>query len=194
MADRVAVLRGGRLQQVDSPQRLYDHPVNVFVAGFIGSPAMNLVTADLALSGGNLAIKFADHNLTVPMIDELKDRIGHDVIMGIRPEDFEDPDLVAGNTSTGVIEVETTLVETLGAETVTYFEVASPRVQIQDTMDLEADKRHGAPAQKATQEGHSIFTARLNPRTAIAEGRRVKLAVDLGRLYFFDPETGENLR
>ncbi len=194
MADRVAVLRGGRLQQVDSPQRLYDQPVNVFVAGFIGSPAMNLVTAGLALSGGNLAIKFADHNLTVPMIDELKDRIGHDVIMGIRPEDFEDPELVAGNTSTGVIEVETTLVETLGAETVTYFEVASPRVQIQDTMDLEADKRHGAPAQKATQEGHSIFTARLNPRTAIAEGRRVKLAVDLGRLYFFDPETGKNLR
>jgi multiple sugar transport system ATP-binding protein len=194
MADRVAVLRGGRLQQVDSPQRLYDHPVNVFVAGFIGSPAMNLVTADLALSGGNLAIKFADHNLTVPMIDELKDRVGHEVILGIRPEGFEDPDLVAGNSSTDLIDVEMSLVETLGAETVAYFEVASPKVRIQDTMDLEADKRHGAPAQKPTSEGHSIFTARLNSRTTVTEGQRVKLAVDLDRLYFFDPETGDNLR
>ena len=194
MADRVAVLRGGRLQQVDSPQRLYDHPVNVFVAGFIGSPAMNMASASLEMSGGQALVSFAGHKLTIPLTDELKSRIGQEVILGIRPEDFEDPDLVAGNTSTDLIEVETTLVETLGAETVTYFEVASPKVQIQDTMDLEADKRRGVPAHKPSKEGHSIFTARLNPRTTISEGQRVKLGVDLERLYFFDPETGENLQ
>jgi multiple sugar transport system ATP-binding protein len=193
MADRVAVLRGGRLQQVDSPQRLYDHPVNVFVAGFIGSPAMNLATADLALSGGRIAVKFAGHTLTIPMAEELKEFIGHQVILGIRPEGFEDPDLVAGSTSVDHVEVQTTLVETLGAETVVYFEVEAPKVQIQDTMDLEADKRRGVPAHKPTTEGHSIFTARLNPRTSVGEGQRVKLAVDVDRLYFFDPATGENL-
>jgi multiple sugar transport system ATP-binding protein len=90
------------------------------------------------------------------------------------------------------IEVQTTLVETLGAETVAYFEVEAPKVQIQDTMDLEADKRQAAAPKPAT-EGHSIFTARLNPRTSVGEGQRAKLAVDVDRLYFFDPSTGENL-
>ena len=193
MADRVAVLRGGKLQQVDSPQTLYDNPVNLFVAGFIGSPAMNMVTASLELSAGNISIRFAGHELEMPMVAELKEHIGHDVVLGIRPEGFEDPELVAGTTSVGHIEVELSLVETLGAETVAYFEVASPKVQIQDAIELEADKRHGTPAYKPTSEGHSIFTARLNSRTAVTEGQRVKLAVDLDRLYFFDTVTGENL-
>ncbi|MEX0790779.1 MAG: ABC transporter ATP-binding protein, partial [Actinomycetota bacterium] len=194
MADRVAVLRGGKLQQVDSPQTLYDNPVNLFVAGFIGSPAMNMVTAGLELSGGSILVGFAGHKLVIPMVPELKEHIGHDVVLGIRPEGFEDPELVAGSTSVGHIDVEMSLVETLGAETVAYFEVASPKVQVQDAMDLEADKRQGAPPARPTSEGHSIFTARLNARTTVAEGQKVTLAVDLDRLYFFDAVTGENLR
>jgi multiple sugar transport system ATP-binding protein len=194
MADRVAVLRGGRLQQVDTPQELYASPVNLFVAGFIGSPAMNMVIARLEADNGAVSVRFADHELTIPSATGLEDRIGKDVVLGIRPEDFEDPDLVAGNTSVDVIEVDVTLVETLGAETVAYFEVEAPRVEIQDTKDLESDKRPGAPAQKPSREGHSIFTTRLSPKTQIGEGQKAKLAVDLERLYFFHPETGENLR
>ncbi|HEX2180300.1 MAG TPA: sn-glycerol-3-phosphate ABC transporter ATP-binding protein UgpC [Actinomycetota bacterium] len=194
MADRVAVLRGGRLQQVDTPQELYASPVNLFVAGFIGSPAMNMVIARLEADDGAVSVRFADHELTIPRAAGLEDQVGKDVVLGIRPEDFEDPDLVAGNASVGMIEVDITLVETLGAETVAYFEVEAPRVEIQDTKDLEADQRRGAPAQKASREGHSIFTTRLNPKTQIGEGQKAKLAVDLERLYFFHPETGENLR
>jgi multiple sugar transport system ATP-binding protein len=194
MADRVAVLRGGRLQQVDTPQRLYAHPVNVFVAGFIGSPAMNMVTATLESSDGQINVRFAGHELTIPPVVGLEDHLGKEVILGIRPEDFEDPDLIAGHTSVDLIEVEIALVETLGAETVAYFEVEAPKVQIQDTKDLEADRRKDTPAQKASQAGHSIFTARLSPKTQFGERQRVKLAVDLDRLYFFNPRSGENLR
>jgi len=194
MADRVAVLRSGRLQQVDTPQRLYDHPVNVFVAGFIGSPAMNIVVATLQAEDGRVAVRFAGHELMIPRRAVLEDYVGGEVILGIRPEDFEDPDLVVGTSLVGLVEVQITLVETLGAETVAYFEVEAPRVQIQDTLDLEADKvRAGVPTQLPAKEGHSIFTARLNPKTRIGEGQKTKLAVDLERLYFFHPETAVNL-
>ena len=194
MADRVAVLRGGRLQQVDSPQRLYDHPVNVFVAGFIGSPAMNLVTARLSREDGRFTVQFAGHQLTIPPLEGLADHLDQEVTLGIRPEAFEDPDLVAGGGPVGSIEVEVGLVETLGAETVAYFEVEAPRVEIADAAELEADRRQATPAPQAGREGHSIFTARLNARSRVSEGRRTKLAVDLDRLYFFSTQTGENLR
>jgi multiple sugar transport system ATP-binding protein len=194
MADRVAVLRSGRLQQVDTPQRLYDHPVNVFVGGFIGSPAMNMVVATLQAENGQVAVRFAGHELMIPGMAALNGCLGGEVILGIRPEDFEDPELVVGTGSVGLVEVDVTLVETLGAETVAYFDVEAPKVRIQDTLDLEADKvKAGVPTQLPTKEGHSVFTARLNPKTRIGEGQKTKLAVDLERLYFFHPETAVNL-
>jgi multiple sugar transport system ATP-binding protein len=194
MADRVAVLRSGRLQQVDTPQRLYDHPVNVFVGGFIGSPAMNMVVATLQAENGQVAVRFAGHELMIPSMAALNGCLGGEVILGIRPEDFEDPELVVGTGSVGLVEVDVTLVETLGAETVAYFDVEAPKVRIQDTLDLEADKvKAGVPTQLPTKEGHSVFTARLNPKTRIGEGQKTKLAVDLERLYFFHPETAVNL-
>jgi multiple sugar transport system ATP-binding protein len=198
MADRVAVLRGGLLQQVDTPQNLYERPDNVFVAGFIGSPAMNMVMAGIEPQNGQMTASFAGHRIAIPDNYRLSEYSGKDVILGIRPEDFEDPDLLPGHMTVQLLEVTIALIETLGAETVVYFEVDVPPVQTRDTIELAADRARvtdaGEVGRQIAGREHSMFTARLNPKTKVAEGQTVKLAVDLERLYFFNPETGENIR
>jgi multiple sugar transport system ATP-binding protein len=173
MADRVAVLRDGRLQQLDSPADLYDDPVNLFVAGFIGSPAMNVVTASLATADGRVTASFGEHRLVVPE-SVLNRRPGArsvisgrgEVTLGIRPEDIEDAEFVPGAGADELLDVTVDLAEPLGAETIAHFEVGPD-----------------AP-----------FTARLSPRTTVRAGRRVKLAVDVERLHLFDPVSGHSLR
>ncbi|MBW3589939.1 MAG: sn-glycerol-3-phosphate ABC transporter ATP-binding protein UgpC [Actinobacteria bacterium] len=193
MADRVAVLRDGMLQQVDTPQRLYDYPVNLFVAGFIGSPAMNMVPARVTSKDSGAVVVFGSHEIKIPAkrlqaskLEEFKDK---EVILGIRPEDFEDPDLIPERQEENLLEVKVSLSETLGSETIIYFDVDAPAVLTKDTMDLSSDASvEEAAASEPRNE--STFTARLNPKTKARGGEAARLAVDASRLYFFDPTTG----
>ena len=197
MADRVAVLRDGVLQQFGTPDELYEKPVNVFVAGFIGSPAMNLVAARVVPDDGDLAVAFGSHRLELSpaVARSLVDRRDQDVLLGIRPEDIEDPEFAAFDGNTARLEVTVDLVENLGAERIAHFEVDAPPVRTKDTVALVADLERGAGDQSDTRlvarPDRVAFTARLHPRSLVSAGQTTKLAVDVSRLYFFDPETGE---
>src|SRR6476660_2848945 len=133
MGDRVAVMDAGRLLQVDTPQVLYDRPVNEFVAGFIGSPAINLVEAQLERGNGSLDVVFGNHRLTVD--DQVarnrsgvEDYVGREVILGIRPEDFEDASLEPDTPSDRRIKVTTELIEPLGSEVLLHFSTGATRI------------------------------------------------------------------
>jgi multiple sugar transport system ATP-binding protein len=205
MADRVVVLRDGRLQQLDAPQSLYDDPANLFVAGFIGSPAMNLVGATLAEAGpGRVYATFGSHRLLVPPAvlnrrPGVRGAAGRPVIVGIRPEDLEDAEFASHTDPDALLDVTVTLAEPLGAEVVAHFDIDAPPVRTPDTADLAADVDPGGEPPAAAGEGQPEpaervgFTARLHPRTAVRAGRSVKLAVDVERLHLFDPATGLTL-
>jgi multiple sugar transport system ATP-binding protein len=205
MAERVAVMRDGTLQQLDTPQRLYDDPVNLFVAGFIGSPAMNLVGARLSADGDRVVATFGPHRLLVPpaVLDRrpgARDVVGREVILGLRPEDLEDATLAGAPARAGTtLEVAVGLAEPLGAEVVVHFEVDAPAVATRDTLELAADvdpggREDAAAARQALAGGRAAFTARLSPRTTLRAGSAARLAVDVDRLHLFDPATGETLR
>jgi multiple sugar transport system ATP-binding protein len=189
MGDRVAVMRQGTLVQVDTPQELYDRPRNVFVGGFIGSPAMNMVAAVLAAEDGRLYAQFGSHRIGVPrevlsQHKQLASYKGREVILGIRPEDLEDAEFAPHVEPDTVLELEVALAEPMGSEVVTYFEVDAPPVITADARDLMTDVE-----ELDASRGRSLFTARINPRSAAHDGKRLKVAVDATRLYFFDPET-----
>ncbi|MDQ3641111.1 MAG: sn-glycerol-3-phosphate ABC transporter ATP-binding protein UgpC [Actinomycetota bacterium] len=189
MADRVAVLKDGELQQFGTPEELYEEPVNVFVAGFIGSPAMNIVSAHVVPEGNSVAVSFGSHRLELPpaTATSLARRVGKHVILGIRPEDMEDPGFAAFERDGAQLEVDIELVENLGAEKVTHFEVDATPLWIEDDGDV-------ADAQRVARPDRATFTARLHPRSLVSAGQTTKLAIDLSRLYFFDPGTGEAIR
>jgi multiple sugar transport system ATP-binding protein len=168
MGDRVAVMRDGLLQQVDTPQNVYDRPANRFVAGFIGSPSMNFVEAALSQSGAGLVASFGRHRLQVPASTvgkspSLAAYTERRVVVGIRPEDLEDASLVGDDPDTALIATRCDLREALGSDVLVHFQ-----------LDPEA--------------GGCI--ARVHPRTRAAEGEPIELAVDTRRLHFFDPDTG----
>ena len=149
MGDRVAVIRKGVLQQVDPPQTLYDKPVNLFVAGFIGSPAMNLADANLARSNGTLTVRFGEHSLAVDerALEQRPSLAAHEgkpVIVGIRPEDIEDAALESGAPADRRLKVEVDLREALGSDVVAHFGSGVPPVVTQDTKELMADVAHDA--------------------------------------------------
>ena len=191
LGDRVAVMRDGRLQQVATPQVLYDHPLNEFVAGFIGSPSINMLEAELTRADGGLAVSFGDHRLTV---DDtlarahrgLEQHVGGRVLLGIRPEDLKDASLDPGAPPDRRLAITCDYTEPLGAEVLVYFTVDAPAVVT--FVPGEEDPALGAPGPGTRAKGARLV-ARVDPRTAIAEGSRAELAVDTGRLYFFDPET-----
>ncbi len=200
MADRVAVMRDGTLQQLADPQTLYDDPVNLFVAGFIGSPAMNLVSATLsAAPDGRVFASFADHRLVVPpvVLDRragARELIGREVVLGIRPEDLEDAEFAAGADPDELLEVVVGLAEPLGAEVIAHFDINAPPVETRDTRELASDVDAGGEPRTLLAPGRTTFTARLHPRTAVRAGRSVKLAVDVERLHLFDAASGATLR
>jgi multiple sugar transport system ATP-binding protein len=200
MGDRVAVIRKGVLQQVDTPQYLYEHPNNLFVAGFIGSPSMNLVEADLSLADGKSSVTFAGQTLSIPdrAISErsaLKAFDGKRVILGIRPEDMEDASLMSDAPADRRMKAPVVLLEALGADVVAHVTVAAPPVMTEDVKELAHDV--GAEAvenvERAASTGESTFLARLSPRTAAKQGQPVELVVDTERLHFFDLETGRGI-
>jgi multiple sugar transport system ATP-binding protein len=200
MGDRVAVIRKGVLQQVDSPQFLYDHPENLFVAGFIGSPAMNMVEADLAQENGSWAVKFGGFSLEIPedvfaARPALRAFEGKPVVIGIRPEDMEDASLVSDAPANRRIRSRVILREALGADVLVHFGVRARPVITEDTKELAHDV--GAEVleavEKAGDQGEWIFLARLNPRTQAQQGKEIELVVDTSRLHFFDPEEGQGI-
>jgi multiple sugar transport system ATP-binding protein len=173
LGQRVAVLRDGRIQQVDTPQTLYASPNNLFVAAFIGSPAMNLVEADVE----NGAVRFA--GFTVPA----RAAGGHYVV-GIRPEAFEDA--AFADPSLPQIDVDVEVVEELGAETHVIFSVDAAPVDVSGAR--EADEEEVILAGAST-----LFTARVDPQTSARPGAPLRLAIDPSRFHYFDPETGDRL-
>jgi ABC-type sugar transport system ATPase subunit len=192
LGDRVCVLRDGRLQQVDTPQALFDAPVNLFVAGFIGSPAMNFVLADLARDDGP-AVTFAGHRLPVPasVLDAKKglaDYLGRKVILGIRPSDFEDASL--GGATWARLPVTVGVTEELGTEIHVIFTIDAPPVE-HGAITSAADNDGGTVA--ALVGGKSLWTARVSARATVRPGQPLELAVDTSRLHFFDPSSGETI-
>jgi multiple sugar transport system ATP-binding protein len=188
MGDRVAVMRDGVLQQVDAPQALYDKPANLFVAGFIGSPAMNLLRGRLAQGDAGPSVVLGELTLPLPASvlerrPRLADHLGRDLIVGIRPEDIEDAALVpAANGSS--LDVRVTLAEALGAEVIAHFPIAARPARADS---LVAARAADAPLLEA--DGGAVLTARLGPRSRARSGEPLRVAVDVERLYFFDPES-----
>ena len=183
LGDRVAVLRDGVLQQVDTPQMLYKHPANLFVAGFIGSPAMNLVEA--TVKGDQL--EFAGFRLPVPAEADLVGYQGRSVILGIRPSEFEDAEIWRDERRP-TIEVTADVTEDLGSELHVLFSVQAPPVQVEGVQD--DSEATAAPIPLVAGEGTSVFTAAVDSRSAAKPGRRVRLSVNPARFHFFDRDTG----
>jgi multiple sugar transport system ATP-binding protein len=197
MGDRVAVMRKGVLQQVDTPQSLYEHPTNLFVAGFIGSPAMNMVEASIVPADGALAVKLAEFQLPVPdevMAErpDLRQYEGRKVVVGIRPEDMEDASLVSEAPAERRIRSTVELREALGSDVVAHFPIDAPPPVTEEAIDLAADVGQEAVerVQETVEASRSNFMARLNPRTRATQGEPIELVVDTHRLHFFDPDTG----
>jgi multiple sugar transport system ATP-binding protein len=200
MGDRVAVLNRGVLQQVASPQELYDRPANLFVAGFIGSPAMNMIAADLVRENGTARLEFG--GLRLDVLDstfqerpKLAEYVGRKVVIGIRPEDLEDPEYLPAGAPDIRIPVLVEVREAMGSEVYAHFKVDAPPVLTEDTRDLAADQGlDDLELAGHADEGTAMFVARLNPRTAAVRGRPMELEVDVRRLHFFDQATGRAIR
>jgi ABC-type sugar transport system ATPase subunit len=190
LGQRVCVMRDGQLQQVDSPQTLFSSPVNLFVAGFIGSPAMNFVVADLSRDDG-VHVNFAGYR--VPVTDQvLRDRpalaryFGQQVILGIRPSDFEDASLAVADWARMPVRVNVT--EDLGSEIHVLFSIDSPPVEHASITKAVADEEDEAGI--PLEGGKTLWTARVSARSAVRPGTQLELAVDTSRLQFFDKESG----
>jgi multiple sugar transport system ATP-binding protein len=198
LGDLVAVMKRGVLQQVAAPQVLYKEPTNLFVAGFIGSPAMNLVQATVSRADGAMFVAFADRTLRIapealtgkPRLVEFDRR---PVILGIRPEDMDDAALVPSSTSETTIPVSVDLREGMGSDVYLHFTVDAPPVFTEDTRDLAADVDAKALQDLKDQasEQKTTFITRAGPETTAQVGDRMEIHVDTRKLYFFDPATGE---
>jgi multiple sugar transport system ATP-binding protein len=196
MGDRVAVMRKGEVQQVADPQTLYDRPVNLFVGGFIGSPAMNMLEATIEAANGNLAAVVGEQRVvlgeeTLSQRPGLKAFTGRNVVLGVRPEDLEDETLVSdvpdGRTLTGKLELR----EALGSEIIAHFSIAGRAAETDETRELAHDKGAGeSEIQIGVEEGQTIIVGRFGPRSHIKKGDTVHAVVDTRALHFFDPESG----
>jgi multiple sugar transport system ATP-binding protein len=185
LGDRVAVMRKGELQQLDSPQTLYREPTNLFVAEFIGSPAMNVVEAEVA----DGKARFGEHSLPVDGRPGLDRYEGRKIALGIRPEDLEDAALTGG-TAPARLPVTVDLREDMGAEIFLHFSVDAPHVATEEVREaVEADEAVAALEHQAARSG-TPFVARVGRESSAREGDRLELAVDTRMLHFFDLETG----
>jgi multiple sugar transport system ATP-binding protein len=189
LGERVAVMRGGRVEQVDDPRTLYQRPATLFVASFLGTPPMNLWHVRLAMQDGRVVVLGGDQRLTLPAsvlerLPGLRDRVGGHLILGLRPETFSITDVRAGS---GVLHLPVALVEPLGPHSLVHLEAEGAGLQVSDS----------GPAQRT---GTATFarptatlTACLPPATRVAPGERLRVFVDLDRAHFFDPATQEAL-
>jgi multiple sugar transport system ATP-binding protein len=198
MGDRVAVMKAGVLQEVGDPQHLYDYPANIFVAGFIGSPPMNMAVGKVVREGDDLAVRLGSATLRLhPAVaaerPALAGYVARDVAVGIRSEDMEDARLVRDAAADSRLKATVSLVEALGAQIVVHFEVDAPKVVTEDTKLLDKDA-HTDEAPAHTEIAGTRFVASFAPRSRVRAGDRVEVVVDTERMHFFDPETGEAIR
>jgi multiple sugar transport system ATP-binding protein len=203
MGDRVAVLRAisgkeiSNLQQIDSPRKLYDEPDNLFVAGFIGSPSMNFVYANIEGEGEDVFIRWAEYRLKVDPVHlaahkGLANYKGKEIVIGMRPESFEILPAVSSDVDTTdrVIDVKVDLLENLGAVAYAHFEKDTPPVVTPELRELMEDEGTDVDALPSITK----FTAQVDPDFAVRSGEMAKLFVDTGRLHFFDKANGKAIR
>ena len=191
MGDRVAVIRKGELQQIDTPREIYLYPKNIFVAGFIGSPSMNFVYAYVKLSGDIAELSFA--NETIKCSGEhskkLKKVDGKQIVLGIRPEAFEDSLYAKDSEYTESISIKVTLLEQLGSDSYIHFYKDLKPVQTEAIEEILADE-----GEDITVLGDETkFIARINPNSTVKEGEEINLSIDPSKLHFFDPDSGNAL-
>ena len=181
LGQRVAVMRDGRILQVDAPQRLYEHPVDLFVAGFIGSPAMNLVEA--TLDGDDVV--FGQFRVPLGPRRPSATAASGRIVLGIRPESFEDAAFASGELPT--IDVDVAVVEELGSDAHVFFRADARQITPEQ---LEAE---GEDAARLVPESSALLNARVDPGTRARAAAALRLAVDPARFHFFDHETGASL-
>src|SRR5262249_44529705 len=179
LGQRVAVMRDGRIVQVDVPQRLYQSPTDLFVASFIGSPSMNLVQANV--EGGSIMFR----QVPIPLAPGRRPAAGvQSVVLGIRPEAFDDSAYAPPSLPKVVVTVE--VLEELGSDSYVFFRVAAPRVSIESRGESDDET-------SILAEDDSFFTARVDAATTARLGEPLELAVDPAGFHFFDVRSGESL-
>jgi multiple sugar transport system ATP-binding protein len=197
MGDRVAVMRKGELEQVARPQELYDKPVNLFVGGFIGSPAMNMIEATLARANGGLVAEAGDQRValdeeTISARPRLKAYEGRKIVLGIRPEHLDDASLATDLPADRRLRGQVVLREALGSEIVVHFKVRARPALTEDVRELAQDVGdiavQGLVEEDAATE--TVMVGRFSARSGISEGETAEVAVDTRALHFFDIETG----
>ena len=199
MGDRVAVMRKGVLLQVDAPQVLYDDPDNLFVAGFIGSPPMNMVQGTISeVAGGGLSVQLGEQALAVDAEllarrPAVRNYIGRPVAVGMRSEDLSQPGPHNDVHADRRLRSTALLTEALGSEIVVHFEVPAPPVETEDTRELQVDAG-SADAIGALELQGTKFVASFSPRSTVRPGDAIEIGVDTSRLYLFDLETGAAIR
>jgi multiple sugar transport system ATP-binding protein len=187
MGDRVAVIRKGVLQQIDTPREIYLYPKNIFVAGFIGSPAMNFVYATIDVSEKETKLMFGDSNIVSSDAPKSLSKFnGKEIVLGIRPEAFEDSVYANDKEFTEQININVSLLEQLGSDTYIHFYKDIPPVQTKAIEEILADEGEDISALGTETK----FIARINPNATIEEGQNINLAIDPSKLHYFDPETG----
>jgi multiple sugar transport system ATP-binding protein len=196
MGDRVAVMRKGELQQVDDPQTLYDRPVNLFVGGFIGSPAMNMLDAEIVASNGGIGAKVGEQTIslgaeTLEQRPGLKAFQGKRVILGIRPEDLEDAALETDFPESQLLKGRLELREALGSEIMAHFSFKGAHAETDETRELARDSgAEGTEKQIGVKEDEAVVVGRFGARSRIKVGEDVTAVVDTRALHFFDPDSG----
>jgi multiple sugar transport system ATP-binding protein len=197
MGDRVAVMRKGEIQQVETPQELYDRPVNLFVGGFIGSPAMNMLEATIERADGGLAAVAGSQRIalgqeTLSARPALERYEGRSIVLGIRPEDLDDASLVSDAPQDRRLRGQVELREALGAEIMVHFSVDARPALTEDVRELAQDAGTPEATVQQSEEGGrgTLMVGRFSPRSRVGEGEELEVAVDARALHFFDAETG----
>jgi multiple sugar transport system ATP-binding protein len=197
MGDRVAVMRKGEIQQVETPQELYDRPVNLFVGGFIGSPAMNMLEATIERADGGLAAVAGSQRIalgqeTLSARPALERYEGRSIVLGIRPEDLDDASLVSDAPQDRRLRGQVELREALGAEIMVHFSVDARPALTEDVRELAQDAGTPEATVQQSEEGGrgTLMVGRFSPRSRVGEGGELEVAVDTRALHFFDAETG----
>ena len=187
MGDRVAVIRKGILQQIDTPREIYLYPKNIFVAGFIGSPSMNFVYATATKSGKGMKIIFGDDEVKVASAPEaLASYEGKEIVVGIRPEAFEDSVYANNKEFSEQVGIKVSLLEQLGSDTYVHFYKDIKPVQTEAIEEILADEGEDI----SVLGSETKFIARINPNSTVEEGQEINLAIDPSKLHYFDPDSG----
>ena len=189
MGDRVAVIRKGELQQIDTPREIYSNPRNIFVAGFIGSPSMNFVYTKIKSTKDSIELNFGDNQITYR--DEKKEKLksfeNKEIVLGIRPEAFEDGHFANQSDYSESIKIKVSLLEQLGSDSYVHFYKDIKPVQTEAIEEILADE-----GEDITVLGDKTkFIARINPNSTVTEGEEIELKINPSKLHFFDPESGD---